>query len=136
MQEFVRPHGSSRDAERDETYNPLITQLSDPFPDVDYLCIVTGCYTLVFEIDGVAEGLSFTIASQSDFQHLSLDGSAGTETVTVNGTKKLALCADGDTGEFNHAPTAGPTATEAPTPAPLRVHANPHSNSNCDLLAP
>ncbi|KAH8073367.1 calcineurin-like phosphoesterase [Aureococcus anophagefferens] len=97
------------DEERDVDMNPLITQLSHPFPDVDYLCIFTGCYTLVFEIDGVAEGLSFTISSESDSQHLSLDGSDGTETMTINGTQKLALCADADTGEFNHAPTATPT---------------------------
>ena len=65
------------EGERDETANPLITRLSDPFPDRDYLCIVTACYTLVFDylseappmaaarrLDGHAsDGLSFTIAS-------------------------------------------------------------------------
>ncbi|EGB12109.1 hypothetical protein AURANDRAFT_61437 [Aureococcus anophagefferens] len=106
------------DEERDVDMNPLITQLSHPFPDVDYLCIFTGCYTLVFEIDGVAEGLSFTISSESDSQHLSLDGSDGTETMTINGTQKLALCADADTGEFNHAPTATPTLSLVPSYGP------------------
>ena len=107
--------GSWDDA-RDEAANPLITRLSHPFPDVDYLCIVSGCYTLVFAIDGAAEGLSFTISSESDFEHISLDGTEGTE-VTAIGTNLLALCADGPI--FDHSPSSAPTVTEAPSFAPI-----------------
>ncbi|KAH8077523.1 DNA binding protein [Aureococcus anophagefferens] len=99
------------------TLEPTDYRLSHPFP-ASTTSASSRDATLVFEIDGVAEGLSFTISSESDSQHLSLDGSDGTETMTINGTQKLALCADADTGEFNHAPTATPTLSLVPSYGP------------------
>ncbi|KAH8055965.1 DNA binding protein [Aureococcus anophagefferens] len=91
------------DADRDPATNPLIATLAYPFPDLDYLCVAPGCYTLVFE--GDADGLRFTIASP-----------VADQTVTVE-TSDLAFCTD-EEGHFDRAPTAAPTATASPSRAP------------------
>ena len=66
--------GTWRAAEgRDPAVNVLITSLSHPYPDKDYLCILEGCYTIEFEVDGAMEALSFLIESRADSQLVELD---------------------------------------------------------------
>ena len=96
---------------RDEAANVLLTQLSAPFPDRDYLCVVTNCYTIEFlyNSSAVDDGLAFTIESASDEILVELK-------TNDEGATYLAFCADGD--EFNHAPSASPTLSLAPSSAP------------------
>jgi len=99
--------------EEPEEDNTLLAQLSDPYPGRDYLCISTTCYTILFEFEGLVDvsGLTFEIASEADTQSFSI----------AEHGDRLAFCADAETGEFDHAPSAAPTISAPPSPAPSEV---------------
>jgi len=98
--------------------NPMITQLSEPFPDRDYLCIVSACYTIEFVHSEESFGLSFTIESEADERLIEVDDAAGSETF-------LQFCANASDGTFNHAPTFSPTISSYPTPQPSTAYPSP-----------
>ena len=88
----------------------MLNQLSDPYPDRDYMCIVDGCYTLEF-LHGEADvdGLSFTISSSTDDVFVNLK----------EGDTFLDFCVEGTT--FNANPTAAPSSSPLPTWGPTYV---------------
>lgn len=87
--------------------NVLLTQLSDPYPDRDFLCIVDGCYTLEFIYDEnvTVDDLSFTIQAMGTEHVL--------EVSLLEFDTILDFCVNGT--EYDHNPTAAPTISAFPT---------------------